>query len=88
MMKGLWPQKELECLSPELVHPCSVSVPGDIRTNSVNRLNPVKYATTYFGHKFHMDQNEKLITFGVTHVMARDGYFRYDSGLHDSTCEE
>ena len=44
------------------------------RTNSVNRLNPVRYAASYFGHKLHMDQNEKLITFGVTHVVARDGY--------------
>ena len=44
------------------------------RTNSVNHLNPVRYAATYFGHKLHMDQNEKLITFGVTRVVARDGY--------------
>ena len=26
------------------------------------------------GHKLHMDQNEKLVMFGVTHVIAVDGY--------------
>ena len=44
------------------------------RTNSVNRLNPVRYSANYFGHKLHIDQNEKLVSFGVTHVVARDGY--------------
>ena len=44
------------------------------RTNSVNRLNPIRYSANYFGHKLHIDQNEKLIVFGVTHIVARDGY--------------
>ena len=44
------------------------------RTNSVNRLNPVRYSANYFGHKLHIDQNEKLVHFGVTHVIASDGY--------------
>lgn len=26
------------------------------------------------GHKLHLDQNEKLVMFGVTHVLAVDGY--------------
>lgn len=26
------------------------------------------------GHKLHMDQNEKLVMSGVTHVIAVDGY--------------
>ena len=30
-----------------------------------------------FGHKLHVDQNEKLVDFGVTHVAAIDGYSRY-----------
>ena len=37
-------------------------------------LNPKCYSADYFGHKVHLDQNEKLAMFGVTHVMARDGY--------------
>jgi len=36
-----------------------------------HQLNPVPY---YVGHKLHIDQNEKLIHFGVTHVAASDGY--------------
>ena len=37
-------------------------------------LNPKCYNADYFGHKIHIDQNEKLVMFGVTHVMARDGF--------------
>ena len=37
-------------------------------------LNPKYYTANYFGHKVHIDQNEKLVMFGVTQVMARDGY--------------
>ena len=32
------------------------------------------YHAEYFGHKLHMDQNEKLVMFGVVHVLAVDGY--------------
>ena len=28
----------------------------------------------YVGHKLHVDQNEKMVMFGVTHVMAIDGF--------------
>ena len=28
----------------------------------------------YFEHKLHVDQNEKLLLYGVTHIVARDGY--------------
>ena len=37
-------------------------------------MNPVRYEAKYFGHKCHIDQNEKLIHYGVTHVVARDGF--------------
>ena len=46
-------------------------------TNYVGQIhctNPIRYAANYFGHKLHIDQNEKLAGFGVTHVLARDGY--------------
>ncbi|KAI4832319.1 hypothetical protein KUCAC02_015291 [Chaenocephalus aceratus] len=26
------------------------------------------------GHKLHIDQNEKLVMYGVTHVLAVDGF--------------
>ena len=37
-------------------------------------LNPKCYNADYFGDKVRMDQNERLEMFGVTHVMAWDGY--------------
>lgn len=43
------------------------------RTTS-RRLNPIPYHASYFGQKLHIDQNEKLVMFGVTHICASDGY--------------
>ena len=37
-------------------------------------MNPHLYVANYYGHKVHLDQNEKLSMFGVTHIMAIDGY--------------
>ena len=37
-------------------------------------LNPKPYHADYFGQKLHVDQNEKLVMYGATHVIARDGY--------------
>ena len=42
--------------------------------SSLERSNPAIYSARYFGHKEHLDQNEKLIHFGVTYAMARDGF--------------
>ena len=44
------------------------------RNNTLDRTNPVPYQPLYLGHKLHLDQIEKLISFGVTSVMARNGY--------------
>ena len=44
------------------------------RTGTARSMNPMPYHADYFGHKVHVDQNEKLIMFGVTHVCAVDGY--------------
>lgn len=44
------------------------------QSNATERKNPAIYSARYFGHKIHMDQNEKLVQYGVTFVMARDGY--------------
>lgn len=44
------------------------------RNHSYRQLNPTPYYAEYFGHKLHLDQNEKLVHFGVTHVAASDGY--------------
>lgn len=44
------------------------------RIDSYHQLNPTPYYAEYFGHKFHADQNEKMVKYGVTHVAASDGY--------------
>lgn len=41
---------------------------------ATHSLNPIPYRADYFGHKLHVDQNEKLVMYGVTHVCAIDGY--------------
>lgn len=43
-------------------------------TRTERQTNPIPYSSTYFGNKVHIDQNEKLVLFGVTHVCALDGY--------------
>ena len=47
---------------------------ADRRQHTYRLLNPVPYYAEYFGHKIHIDQNEKLTSYGVTHVAASDGY--------------
>ena len=44
-------------------------------------LNPLPYRASFFGEKLHLDQNEKLNRFGVTHVLAVDGFSRKIVGL-------
>ena len=44
------------------------------QNEGIERANPRVYVARYFGHKVHIDQNEKLAMFGITYVLARDGY--------------
>ena len=44
------------------------------RRDTIDRSNPIMYSANYFGHKLHLDQNEKLVRYGVTHVISVDGY--------------
>ncbi|XP_034005379.1 uncharacterized protein LOC117497578 isoform X1 [Trematomus bernacchii] len=44
------------------------------RYRRLRNLNPVPYSAEYMGHKLHIDQNEKLVMYGVTHVLAVDGF--------------
>ncbi|XP_061584402.1 uncharacterized protein LOC133449284 [Cololabis saira] len=46
----------------------------EFRRQGARNLNPIPYHAEYMGHKLHLDQNEKLGMFGVTHVLAVDGY--------------
>lgn len=43
-------------------------------SNVSRRTNPKPYIAQYFGRKLHVDQNEDLVNYGVTYVMAIDGY--------------
>lgn len=44
------------------------------QTVSYRLLNPASYRSQYFGKKLHIDQNEILVMFGVTHICAVDGH--------------
>ena len=44
------------------------------RTDTARKTNPTPYKADYFGQKLHVDQNEKLVMYGVTHYAAIDGY--------------
>jgi len=50
------------------------------QTSITRHLNPVPYFAEYFGHKLHLDQNEKLVRYGVTEVIAVDGYSSFITG--------
>lgn len=43
-------------------------------TRTECQTNPIIYCAEYFGHKLHIDQNKKLVMYGVTHICAIDGY--------------
>ena len=44
------------------------------RQRTAEQVNPIRYHARYFGHKIHLDQNEKLVVYGVTYALCRDGY--------------
>ena len=50
-------------------------------TKTEAETNPHLYSAQYFGHKLHIDQNEKLVMFGVTHICAIDAYSRKIVGM-------
>ena len=47
------------------------------RTIIARSINPIPYRADYFGHKLHVDQNEKLIMYGVVHMVAIDGHSHF-----------
>ena len=47
------------------------------QSNTARVINPIPYRSDYFGHKLHIDQNEKLVMYGVTHVVAIDCHSRF-----------
>ena len=39
-------------------------------------MNPIPYRVTAHREKLHLDPNEKVVIYGMTHVVAIDGYSR------------
>ena len=52
------------------------------REGTFCQVNPIPYCADFFGHKMHFDQNEKLVMYGVTHVVAIDGHFLFIAGAY------
>lgn len=46
------------------------------RARTERQTNPRPYTADYYGHKLHLDQNEKL-AMCVTHVCGIDGFSKY-----------
>ena len=52
------------------------------REGTFRQVNPIPYRADYFGDKIHFDQNEKLVMYGVTHIVAKDGHSRFIAGAY------
>ena len=43
--------------------------------DTVRKLNPIPF-TAFLGQKLHIDQNDKLVRYGVIHICCVDGFSR------------
>ena len=57
------------------------------RTVTTRTMNPILYRADSFGHRLHIDQNEKLVMYGVTHICAVDGFSGKNVGLVNNNVE-
>ena len=83
-MQGLLKSQGINVGQNRISHSLMRVAPGPMRGRQINihqHLNPAPYHALYYGEKLHMDQNEKLNRFGVTHVLAIDGFSRKIVGL-------
>ena len=77
MMKGYLESKGVSVAEHKIANSLQRVAPDkydERRHDTIERVNPIPYRAHYFGHKLHLDQNEKLRMYGTTHVVARDGY--------------
>ena len=77
MMKGYLDSKEIFVSEPKIAKSLERVAPDSYesrRHNTIDRTNPHPYRADYFCHKLHIDQTEKLVMFGTTHVIAVDGF--------------
>ena len=76
-MRGVLASRGFYASEVRVGHSLQSVDPGHHQQRRVNlywQLNPTIYRADYFGEKLHIDQNEKLVMFGVTHVAAIDGF--------------
>ena len=77
MLKGMLESKGIKVSESRVAESLLRVAPSQYdqrRNDTLDRLNPSMYNAVYFGQKVHIDQNEKLKMFGVTHIIARDGF--------------
>ena len=77
MIKGFLKSKGIDAVDRRVGKALSVVSPlyhAPRCANAQRNINPLPYKADYFGHKLHIDQNEKLVMYGQTHVCASDGY--------------
>lgn len=76
MIKGFLKSKGIDAGDRRVGNALSVVSPVNHTAryaNAQRNINPIPYKTDNFGHKLHIDQNEKLAMYGLTHVCASDG---------------
>ena len=56
--------------------------------NIARHINPTPYVATHFGHKLHVDQNEKLVRHGATHVGTIDGFSHFVTAFTTMSLED
>ena len=77
MMTGLLSSQDVRCSEKRVGASLQRVDPGNHfkrQTGTERMTNPLPYHADYFGQKIHIDQNEKIVMFGATHVCAIDGF--------------
>ena len=74
MLKGYMLSKGVAISDRHLRSALPYIAPIQHLQRQLGRTNPHLYRADYHGQKLHLDQNEKLSMYGVTYVLARDGY--------------
>ena len=87
MMKGYLASKGVHVSDWRLRSALARASPSNHQQRQHGRVqctNPHVYYAYYFGHKIHVDQNEKCAMYGLTYVIVRDGYSgKIEYGLWD-----
>ena len=74
MMTGLLAAQGFRCSEKRVGESLKHQHPRMRQVGAERHLNPLPYRADYFGQKIHIDQNEKMVMFGVTYICGIDGY--------------